>query len=245
MAGIVSSGLVAHYRGAKANGGTTNNTGSATQWYDISGNARHGTVTNGDEDWLGAGTVGDPYCLSLGGTSGQCALPSSCAPGTGDFTLEVWAYYPTGVSNNYTHLIGYGLNDLHPAYGLNTDNSTAIAFLNTTSNADQIQSSDYSVSSPAWHHIVGTFDRDANAIVYVDNEAAAGVSIASKSADNCVGAPIMGQYDNTWYGQYKFAAVRIYSRVLTPTEVSTNYTAGINGDVETPFSGLTVTHRVG
>lgn len=144
-----------------------------------------------------------------------------------DFTLEVWVK-PENTTDDNAGIVskksgyfgtGYSLNI--PAFG-----STFRVALHAESPGNQVYFTNDTDLPIDWYHIVGTYDRDGKATLYIN------VDLEVKSAnmsnvgdiDN-TGSLNVGKETTDRHIGATIGEVRIYKRVLSPLEVRHNYLA--------------------
>lgn len=226
----VTPGAVLELHAAKTNGGISPgiNDPLTTTWTDTSGNGNSGTLTNfTGTPWGGMGTSANPYQLALDGADDTVVIPSAIAPRLGDFTVEAWVKMPSGVASNYGTVLAYGSWNVPNHYGLwNSHNNDQLRLsLNRADYASNLGLM-VTVGYDAWHHVVGTFDRDGNLIAYLDGTpTGAPVSISGLNDVDYSSGPEIGYYSG-WYMQQSVALARLYPFTLSAAQIAANYAAG-------------------
>jgi hypothetical protein len=213
-----------YYRNPKVeftNTDTGNSTFSSTSniglWYDLSGNGRNGTLTNGPtSNVTNKGNI-------LFDTN-YIALPTSgLAFGTGAFTIEAWVNLSSSTTNNiiycsqssnvsgfiallYASGTGFQLSDFNGSTRVTTTNTAALSIGN-------------------WYHVVGVRNDANQYVVYVNAVASTTNNTSSLSlatADPRIGINPASSAEK-WVG--KIATFRMYNKALTASEISQNYQA--------------------
>lgn len=213
-----------YYRNPKVeltNIDTGNNTFSATSniglWYDLSGNANNGTLTNGPTS-----NVSNKGNILF--DTNYIALPTSgLAFGTGTFTIEAWVNLSSSTTNNiiycsqssnvsgfiglvYASGTGFQLTDFNGSTRVTTTNTASLLIGN-------------------WYHVVGIRNASNQYVVYINTVASTtnnSSTLSLATADPRIG---INPATNTekWVG--KIAMFRMYNRALSQTEISQNYEA--------------------
>jgi len=234
---------------------TRNENGLVAQWHfnedsgdtvrDSSGNDNHGTLKVGEGD-----DVNSKWVKGIRGSAIQfdgeddyvdCGNDSSLNVGINDATLEVWLKTTdnsqvslivtnrnsaSGSSQGIQIFMNYG--DIR--IGLSDGSGNAIA-----------TPTGIAVNDNIWHHIVGVFDRDGDAVLYKDGLCVGSVDISSKQGNivnnyrytigmgmrlESMGLPFIGTIDET----------RLYNRALSPEEILQHYIS-INHTEQDEFGG--------
>ncbi|NTU46044.1 DUF2341 domain-containing protein [Candidatus Roizmanbacteria bacterium] len=176
------------------------------------------------------------------GTSGYVTVPNSSVyqPGLGDFTVSTWLFYTANDSN--THNIFGNLHTSNCTGGANTgcwqsslSNNLGSVNLNLGSSTNSLSPNNINLSSApsigTWHQITWVFNRNSNLLVYVDNQLSITQNMSYLSGVNLSNsyALVLGSRGGgfaPWYG--KLSQMRIYKKVLSPSEISDLY--GTGGD---------------
>lgn len=219
-ASVITTNLLVYYDA----GNSSSYSGSGTSWYDLSGNGKTATLTNGPTY-----TSSDGGAIQFDGTNDYVVVPQF-NDSTSDFTIEAWVRTATIGADNKTiwghHTSGYGprIEIDGSTYGHNRQ----IRFLHGTNTA-WYWTEDYTgsiISDNAWYHIAATWSGtgDNYARIYVnsteENSAYhSGTYATSLNAVPSIGSSA-GQY---WPG--RVAIVRFYTAALSATEVAQNYNA--------------------
>lgn len=189
------------------------NEASGTFVGDTSGNSISGTATG---TTIVAGKFGN--ARSFGGSSKvQTATP--LITGTGDFSLEAWVY-PT-VSGGVDYIAGnYGYgNTTGIEFYKNTANNTLYAYV-----GNQYIAGTIALNLNAWNHVVLT--RTSGAGVLYVNGVAGGTGTISSSIGSGLNFTIGNGPDYTSeVFDGNIDEVRVYSRALSASEISTHYGA--------------------
>jgi len=255
--GIVTSGLVRHYRGAKAKGGTApgdnGDAGTRGTWDDLTGTV-DGTLSGYDytssSGWVGAGTVADPYALITNGDADYVDAGDISLAETKNFTYEAWVATTNTGSSKYIFAEAQMAGTTGALSHIRIDITTGYAkfgmYDDANSTGDGVLTNAAALHDGAWHHIVATCESSAGEMsLYVDGSLIQHDSHCSAGAFTITNSNISGRRRgaaSTTGFLGSIAAVRVYSRPLTLAEVEQNFAAGVNGDVEVAaWPGMTVT----
>lgn len=171
-------------------------------------------------------------------------LPNKQNFGTHDFSYSFWTSYDTGTDNT---------NGIIGAYG-STPYTYFRYYSGTLQNVmdfggGQLYTySNITLSANTWYHVVGTFDRDGVARLYVNGfETNNSIDISSFSAVDFKNSNryTIGSIGNNlagWYWKGKVDEIGVWNRTLTASEVLQLYNGGTGlpyGDVSS--TGLNVT----
>jgi hypothetical protein len=214
---------------------------SATDgWVDRSGNSNDGTLVNGTDTGVSHyrdGQVIMPIAnsyLDLDGTDDYIQIPQF------DFTsthsLEWWFNTDNlteKLSGGYAgHMLCWGHTPSERVY-LKTDGSIAV-FINDSSSGAIFTTSNFSVTAGVWINIAVTFDwLSKNVKFYQNGVLKDTISFSSLGSWNYTGASNPYDYidfgrnvsNNNIFFDGKVAGIKIYSKILTLTEVLNNYNA--------------------
>jgi hypothetical protein len=194
---------------------------TASTWYDISGNTKNGTLTNGptfdSNGWFTFDGV-DDFVLGVSnlGISGNASLSISYfaqwdgATFSGDF--------PSGVGNNSTGTANTGLST--------TWNGGRIA-LDFWVNRFRANTP---LSVQKWYHV--SFTKIPGLIsstskLYVNGQEVAGAVEGTDTTPNILDSPfVIGRLDATRWFNGKISNTQIYNKALSASEVAQNYYGG-------------------
>jgi hypothetical protein len=233
---IVTDGLVLYLDAAN----NKSYPGSGTSWYDLTGNGNHGTINLGEFVSSEGG-----YLRNVNNTSDffYITIPdstsiSNCLNVTsGGWTIEeiIWTNsvtYPEADAGGMGSGPAYGIGSTGFDWNHGTAN-TSFRF-GQTSNSATVYEDDvtFSVGSPynslnAWRIRTMVWNRSANSnLLYIN-----GNYINAASTPNTSGTSIYngdGMTFGTLYGWKHYgrrAAIKIYNKVLTNSEILQNYNA--------------------
>jgi hypothetical protein len=201
--------------------------GSGTTITDLSGNGRHGTMSNISHT--------SPY-FTYNGSSSQISVADNAAlePGSGDWTVEVWVNQ--AVSGNDVVLGKFNAGGLstNVGYSIRTFGTRFYAQYGSGSGSGDtlIQDSiNYTATTiNNWYQIVYVFTNvAANTFqTFVNGTSIGSVGHSLTSILNTTTNLYIGSYNGGEYAQWfdgKIGITRIYSSALTSTEVLNNYNA--------------------
>jgi len=215
---IIESGLISYLDA----GSTPSYPGSGTTVYDLSGNGKNGTLTNGTTVLTSNSGV-----FSFDGTNDTIGY------GTGNtffplyqFTLEIWVKssglgagqsiggiwgftYGLRAYINSSGTVTYGVNN-------NTGGGTGQTYLSTSTNT---------FLSNTWHHLV-VQNNGATSYIYVNGvlNASTAATWTGTTAWPTNTVSIGRDQNNSIYYLYgQLALPKVYNRVLTAQEVRQNY----------------------
>ena len=184
--------------------------GSGTTWKDISGKGIDGTLTNGPT--FDSGNKGS---IVLDGSNDYIQLPTnSNLTFTGDFSYETWLMTDVQPASNHIWST--------PGDQTFQFNSGTIIYYSTITGGQSFGS----LSNNTWTHYVIT--RSGNTLTGYLNGAQAWTNTPNSSPTHNFSGLSIGYRTISPAGFYwdgKFAAVRMYSKGLTSTEVQQNYNA--------------------
>lgn len=227
--GIVTDGLVAHYQAERALLGTGPGVNSplTTQFFDISGNGNHGTLTNFDADaadgYRGAGTLADPYRLLFDPASGDyVSLPLMGLCVDKDFTVELCGVMPSGTVNEYlwsektatVNCASLRFPTATRVYALLSDGTTTKQVSSTASLTDGGQ------------HTIAYTCSPTTLSLYVDGAATGTPQDVSTLTMPTPTGHTIGSYGTLMPTSAAIICVRLYNRALSLAEVQQNYAAG-------------------
>jgi hypothetical protein len=213
-----TNGLVLHYDPSN----TSSYPGSGTTINDLSGNGRHGTMSNISHT--------SPY-FTYNGSSSQISVADNALlePGSGDWTMEVWVNQSVG--GNDVVLGKFPAGGELVSYSIRTSTSTYYAQMGSGigSGATRFQNSSNQVGTiGTWYQLVYVFTNVATNTfeTFVNGSSIGSVGHSLASILNTTTGLYIGSYNNGEYAQYfdgKIGITRLYNRALTSTEVLNNY----------------------
>ena len=210
---IVTNGLRFNLDAGK----TASYPGTGTTWTDLSGNGNHGTLSGATLPTYSSDNGGSFVFNGL--TSNVNLNKNASAIGIYDnsYTADAWVY-PTDLSGDRgmfgdevsanrqgLHLIFRGGTIHHGHYGSDANIG--------------------SVTTNSWWHIVFTFDKATGATKIYKNGVDQGNSGTIGSYIGTSNIHLGQAYGNSGYFQGKGAVYKMYDRVLSSAEVTTNYNA--------------------
>jgi hypothetical protein len=196
------------------------NEASGTNAADATGNGRTATLSGGTS-WV-AGRSGG--AVSLNGTDGHVRLPNGILAGVNDFTLAGWVRLGTVTTWSRIFDIGSGTG----AYLFLTPRSSAgtARFAITTGGAGAEQQINGPAALPAntWTHVAVTLSGNLGVLYVNGTEVARNANITARPGSlGSTAANYLGrsQYSNDPFLNGQLDDVRLYSRMLSATEVRT------------------------
>lgn len=206
--------------------GTTNATGGG--WVDLSGNNKHGALTNGptyNSDNGGS--------IVFDGTNDYLDLGNLGTIGNYQ-TIDVW-FYSTSVTNyknvldmNYGNYVNTG--NVGPRLEQSTGGSTGWVWSgNTTTNGSyHYQSNTYGVSANTWYNATWV-NNNGTVSIYLNGSATeTGISSAAHGFLTTYGAASIGRgfhLDSSRYFAGRVPALKVYNVALTAAQVAQNFNA--------------------
>jgi hypothetical protein len=190
--------------------------GSGTTWYDLSGNAINGTLTNGPT--FDSGNVGN---INFDGTNDYITLTSTITATI--YTLDFW--YKMGVNDGgYGYFTGVSggkglaISEGGTASGLSYGN-----FYYFNGGAVKMTQSTL-LTTGVWNNISAVIDTSAGNIkIYLNSNLVTNQSVSSMSTT----VSEIGRYvpSNTHFLNGNMASFKIYNRALSAAEILQNYNA--------------------
>lgn len=223
-------------------------TSGSITWYDLSGNAFNGTLTNNPTFSISPFPLLDftsnPAGTIYTGTNQAITFPASCIPTSGSFSIETWMWRDaTTVAVGDRESIfsnasgGDGFRFQVASVGGSNVIYCLIAGAGTVGFFEGNVGTNYNIADARWHHVVCVFDRasqlGSSAIYgYVDGVLRGTVSIASSNVAFTPNIPGISQACCSKY-RGKIAKLFVYKKALSQNEVVQNYNAN-----KTFFSNL-------
>jgi hypothetical protein len=207
--------FVAHYLFDEASGTTA---------ADATGNGRTATVNGGAVRV--AGRSGN--AVDLSGSSQYVSLPSGILAGATAFSVATWVRLDT--LSNWQRIFDFGSGSTSNMFltPRSSGGTARFAITSSGSGGEQRINAPAALPTGAWTHVAVTLGGGVG-ILYVN-----GAEVARNSAMTLTPASL-GSTTQNWLGRSQYAdpylngaidSFRIYSRVLTPAEVSSFYTSG-------------------
>ena len=190
--------------------------GSGTTWFDLSGNGRNMTLTNGPTY-----TSGTPSYFTFDGTNDYAGTSITTFNNTNNVsgTIEGWVQIPD--TTGYRHIFGMRSNSNSFFFLLLFDTPQTEARVTVNGTDMDINYNPGSNFWTNWKQIVFTFDRsDHKTRLYVNGSI---VGTSSGTNSNTFGTLADFQVGGHWNGN--IAQILIYNKALSSTEVSQNYDA--------------------
>ena len=210
---------------------------TSTTWLDSSDNSLDLTATNSPTlDTLGdAGSEYNPFWTLDGVDQNfEKADDADLDFGTGDFSLEIVFYAPT---LNSGRLIAK--RNANVGYEFYIENTTDLSILigDTSANLVFGKIGDTALTAGEWFHYIVTFDRSSDATIYRNSVADGTTDISSvvDTIDNAESFNVGSSSDgasNTL--SCNIAIVRSWNRILSQSEIDTQYNGGDFWKVQAP-----------
>jgi hypothetical protein len=202
---------------------------SGTAVYNLTGSGTTGTLTNGPTFKLPQGGY-----WSFDGTDDYLAFGDIADLGTGDFTLSVWVYIPSGTASTFRAILNKkGPSGADAGYGIYY-NTGMQKFLWSTANGSSASeiftSNTFASIENTWVNVVMVRQNGAtnNGSYYVNGAyqslASAATILNVDSSYNLSLATAAGPYTPYCF-QGDIANAKIYNKALTSDEVLQNYQA--------------------
>jgi len=219
---IVTSGLTFY---VTAND-TTSYPGSGTVWYDLSGNGYNGTLTNGPTFT----TTGSTSWFQYDGTNDFTQWPTGAnGSETGSFTMSIWV---KGITSNSAQVgllmrgqssSDWSLRLENEGTGNNVDMGAAAALTSGGSLAGiYAYDNARTFGATTWYYLTGVWTSGVSVKFYyngtLDNTT---TTTRSFLRNNSTGWN-QGRYGTSYYS-FGCAEVMVYSRVLSDSEILSNF----------------------
>ena len=175
--------------------------------------------------------------LDLGTSSGYASGVTSAALEPTNMTVEAWVNYNGSMASSEAEFLGKanaGSAGNGYTFGVTSGGNLQLVIMVDASGAVHYMSSASASSliSSGWHHIAGTYDDTAKAIVlYLDGVALSGTPSGPSGTRTGGGTEpfTLGRFGgfNGFHYRGQLADVAIYSTVLTADRIKAHYQAGI------------------
>jgi hypothetical protein len=208
---IVRNGLVL----ALDAGDRNSYSGSGTTWYDLSGNANNGTLTNGPT--FSAVNGG---CIVFDGVDDYVNVSDASTLNSNTQTINIWYNATTLPGRSATIICKH--NTVNSTNGYNIFAGNSVQIKPSTGSTD-IGTSGGVVST--WYFLTLTFTINSSATLYINavNNASAAIGNFTMSSNSLR----IGRSPDSFWSVFtgKIASVSVYNRVLSASEISQNYNA--------------------
>lgn len=218
---------------------------SPTAWYKGDGNALDSSG-NGYDGTSGCtysvGRIGQSFNINTIAQRVLVAAPLDI--GVGGRTISVWL--KTIKASGYMGVVGkHEIDGLNGRYGIYCSSGKLI--VNAQQDVELSLNSATSISNGAWRHVVATYDRVGDAVLYID-----GVRDCSKSMSSFIGKNIVspaglkftiGSYGGSFPFEGTIDDVLIFNYVLTQSEITDIYVNSLKqvGHEWGPYMGFSLT----
>ena len=206
---LVTAGLVFHIDA----GNPASYPGSGSTWYDLTTSGLNLTLYGGPT--YSAANGGSLLFVPTSSQYGQSSAPLDLPL----WTLEAWTYYNGTNTGGYPNLI----TDMYTGniqYCLGT--TSASIFSTGYLSGSWYVTSQYTITSGNWYHMVGTYD-GTNVKLYVNGILQRTAAGTSTPVNGGAGFRIMRRWDIDAYWGGNLSIARMYNRGLSASEVNTNY----------------------
>ncbi|GAX59225.1 hypothetical protein SCALIN_C01_0156 [Candidatus Scalindua japonica] len=196
---------------------------------DFSGNGNDGTLTNMDQytDWVAGKIAG---ALDFDGSNDYINVPHNDNQSlTGGMTFAAWGN-TLNTSGGYKAILakdipGNGLSN----YWFGIENDELVFGFFAAGAFQVVKSASSNLQTDTWYHLAASFDNGTDVVrLYVDGAevhvGAITYEPTTETADLWIGHSVDGEY---WSGMLD--EVRIYDRVLDPTEISQLHAMTVGG----------------
>ncbi len=184
--------------------------GSGTTWYDMSGNAYNGTLTNGPT--FNGSNVG---CIAFDGVDDYVST-SNIALSFTTFSMECLVKY-NSLSGNQG-LFTYNNNNF-----INLWKGSGVGMRWEVNSGGQAITGASDLVTGVWYHFIGTYN-GTNAILYRNGVVYAGPTALTSHTSEAASFEI-GRYAGAGNTNGSIALARFYTKGLSATEVLQNYQA--------------------
>ncbi len=217
-------------------GNSASYSGTGPTWNDLSGNGNHGTLSGATLPTYSSDSGG---CFVFNGSTSKVNLnKNATAIGIYDnsYTADAWVY-PTdlggdrGMFGDEVAAVRQGLHLIFRGGTIHQGHYSSDANIG-------------SVTTNNWWHIVFTFDKATGATKMYKNGVDQGNSGTIQSYIGTSNIHLGQAYGNTGFFQGKGAVYKMYNRVLSSAEVTTNYNALKNRFGATAVSSTPITITV-
>lgn len=193
---------------------------AGTRATDYCSTARSGTLV-GNASWTRGHIAG--HAVAFNGSTGHLSLPKGVVQDLGDFTISLWVYWNTAVTN--TRIFDFGSSDISYMCLIPRDGNGVMSFrvTGTTYFGEQVISHTEALKTGVWVHVAVTL-KGRLGVLYVN-----GAEVGSNAEIDL--APFqLGATQQNWLGRSQYAAdpyfngkmqdLRIYSGALSAGEIA-------------------------
>ena len=218
----VTSNLVLYYDPSNS----ASYTGSGTTITDLSGNGRNGTMSNI--------AFTSPY-FTYNGTSSQISVADNALlePGSGNWTMEVWARQTTSGNDVILGKFDNGGLSLDVSYSIRTTGTTFYAQIGSGSGSGStlfVNSTSYTGTLNTWYQIVYVFKNGGTKTLetFINGTSIGTVNHNLSSILNTTNPLYIGSYNGGEFSQWfdgRIGITRLYNTALSSAQVLQNFNA--------------------
>jgi len=214
---LTTTNLVLHFDPSDA----SSYNGSGTTINDLSGNGRHGTMSNI--------SYTSPY-FTYNGSSSQISIADNALleQTTDDWTVEIWVNQSVITGSTRTLIAKTnGGNSEDWGYGLRTI-SNGNTYMEIGNGSTSVTSPTSTLSINTWYQVVGVLTNVASnsLALYINGSLIGSNSHSFASIKNTTSPLYIGSFNGGQFSQWlngRVGITRMYNRALTSTEVLNNY----------------------
>lgn len=197
---------------------------------DFSGNENNGDVRGAS---AGNGVLGET-AFSFDGSDDYVDLGDDSVFDFNNTKLTISAWINTSSSSDQTILTKYeSTNDNGYEYRIDENSGWKMRFLTADGTTQDNVYGNTDVNDGSWHHVAVTYDNSSNDVQhYFDGRADGSGTVGQGISTNNIAAGIGKQVDNdTDHFNGLMSDVRVYKRILSPSEISYLYEVGQQGSI--------------
>jgi hypothetical protein len=201
--------------------------GSGTTAVDVIGGA-NGTISGG-VTLAQPGAIADGNkAMTFNGTTGRITAGNIAALNflAGSYTIEAWVYPLAG--GGYFAVVGKGQLTTTTGWRafIVSSNNLCLFWGNDSST---YATSTLPITTGAWHHLIWGYNATASAVFYAVDGVYESFAAANHSVTSTDVVTISGDASSTYFVNGRIDEVAIYSRALTPAEITAHFKAATGG----------------
>ncbi len=202
--------------------------GTGTAAYDLSGGGNPGIwygTPSGSSGYYSAGRTGG-WAGNFNGTDDYLAATSTLNTVTGSYTLSLWMSVPSPVAS--TRWLSFANNSVNGFDLINRSNGALNPSFFVRNGGNSFYTAPAAVATGTWHYVVAEFDfPNQTTTMYIDGAPVPNVTSVTPTIPTVYNTMFIGKLG----GSAQFATglmsnVRVYSRLLSASEVQAFYAAG-------------------